>query len=122
MDAITINNKQYPYHVGWNLLRKVSAANRGIGMREMLQKLASDIEFSLTFYHMAMREGARKEKKEFTLSIEECVDLLDDDPDGFAKVMESTLKQVQMMMGIEDDEVDDNAQEDPEKNEQTPGQ
>lgn len=118
METITINRKQYPFHVGWNLLRKVSAANKGMSMRDMIAKLASDIEFSLTFYHMAMREGARKAKQDFNLSIEECVDMLDDDPDAFVKMMEQTLKQVQMMMGVDEE---DDAQEDAEKNEPAPG-
>jgi hypothetical protein len=119
MNEITINKKQYPFHVGWNLLRKVSAANNGMSMRDMIQKLANDIEFSLSFYHMAMREGARKSSKEFTLSIDECVDMLDDDPKAFVTMMEQTLKQVQMMMGV--DEGDDDKQEGAEKNEQAPG-
>lgn len=116
MNEITINGKAYPFHVGWNLLRKVSAANKGMSMREMIGKLADDIEFSLTFYHMAMREGARKAKQEFKISIEEFVDLLDDDPNAFVNIMEQTLKQVQMMMGV--DEEDD--QEDAAKNGQAP--
>lgn len=80
IDIITTGGKEYYIRFGFNALRIFSNENN-MSLTDM-DKLGQEISLqqTLSLIHVGFREGHRKMKLPFELTIDDVADLLDDDP------------------------------------------
>ena len=88
IDIITTGGKEYYIRFGFNALRIFSNENN-LSLSDM-DKLGNEISLqqTLSLIHVGFREGSRKMKQEFTMSIDDVADLLDNDPTIMQRCME----------------------------------
>ena len=76
---ILVNGKQYPVKYGFNALRLFSNET-GIGLNELTQLQDSmSIDHAIALIWAGLKDGARVEKIEFEMSMDDVADLLDED-------------------------------------------
>ena len=93
MRTIKISSKDWPLSFGNNFYRKLEN-DFNIAMTEiesLMQK--KPIDTFIKMIYVSLSEGARLDKKEFTLSIDDVADLTDDESDVFNTFSEM-LKEV----------------------------
>jgi len=79
IEFIEINSKRYPVRFGFNALREFTAIT-GITLNElpnMQENITLDHAIKLVW--CGFKDGARKEKMPFGLSVDDVADFLDDD-------------------------------------------
>ena len=76
---IVVNSNQYPVKYGFNALRLFSNQT-GIGLDELAQLQDSmSIDYAIALIWAGLKDGARVEKIEFNMTIDDVADLLDED-------------------------------------------
>jgi ABC-type transporter Mla subunit MlaD len=85
---IQINGKAYPVSFGFAALMTFTDAT-GLTLSD-LDQLGENMGLSSAVAMMwaGLKDGARKEKQPFSLSLEDVADLLDGDQDALARVLE----------------------------------
>ncbi len=83
-----------PVKYGWNALA-IFGDMTGSGLND-LDKFEKNMTFSevIVLIYAGLKEGARKEKKEFTLTIEDIGDFLDEDTDKVKEFIEVFTSQM----------------------------
>ena len=87
-EIVIINKKDYPVRFGMNALRLFcKETNRKL---TDLDKLGQDLSLDDACFLIkaGLTDGARKAGKEFSLSVDDIADILDDDFDALQKVMD----------------------------------
>ena len=81
MQYIEFGGEKRPVKYGWNALA-IFGDMTGSGLND-LGKFETEMTFSevLAFIYAGLKEGARAEKKEFNLAVEDIGDFLDNDTD-----------------------------------------
>ena len=81
MKQIEFGGKSRPVKYGWNALSTFGEMT-GTGLND-LSKFETEMTFKevLVLIYAGLKEGARAEKKEFTLSLEDIGDFLDEETD-----------------------------------------
>jgi len=78
-NQIFINGTEHPVKYGFNALRLFSNQT-GIGLNELAQLSDSmSIDHAIALIWAGLKDGARVEKIEFTMTMDDVADLLDDD-------------------------------------------
>lgn len=87
-EHIEIAGKSYPIKYGFNALR-IFTAQTGISFQE-IGNLSEGItlEQAICLMYAGLKDGARVEKAEFTMTIDDISDLLDEDQEALNKCME----------------------------------
>ena len=76
---IKVNDKQYPVKYGFNALRLFSNQT-GIGLDELAKLQDSmSIAYAIALIWAGLKDGARVEKVEFEMTMDDVADLLDED-------------------------------------------
>ena len=90
--TININGESYPLRYGFAALMTFSKKT-GINLEE-LEALSEGIDLytAVALLWSGLKDGARKEKKQFNLSVEDIADLLDDDVDVLTTALELFAK------------------------------
>ena len=85
---VQINGKGYPVSFGFAALMTFTDQT-GLSLNE-LDKLGDNMALSdaLAMMWAGLKDGARKEKQAFSLTIEDVADMLDDDQEALGKVLE----------------------------------
>lgn len=88
IDIITTGGKEYYIRFGFNALRLFSNENN-LSLADM-DKLGQEISLqqTLSLIHVGFREGARKMKQNFDMTIDDVADLLDNDATVMQRAME----------------------------------
>jgi len=77
---ILVNGTEHPVKYGFNALRLFSNET-GIGLDELSQlENKMSIDHAIALIWAGMKDGARVEKIDFTMTLDDVADLLDDDP------------------------------------------
>ena len=86
--TININGESYPVRFGFAALMTFSKKT-GIKLED-LDELSEGIDLytAVALLWAGLKDGARKEKKQFTLSVEDIADLLDDDVEVLTTALE----------------------------------
>jgi hypothetical protein len=87
-EHIEIAGKTYPVKYGFNALRIFTSLS-GVKLQDMGQ-LSTEINLEQAIFLMyaGLKDGARAEKINFTLSVDDVADLLDQDQEALNKCME----------------------------------
>jgi len=79
-NQILINGTEHPVKYGFNALRLFSNQT-GIGLDELSQlENKMSIDHAIALIWAGLKDGARVQKIEFTMTMDDVADLLDDDP------------------------------------------
>lgn len=77
---ILINGTEHPVKYGFNALRLFSNET-GVGLDELSKlETSMSIDYAITLIWAGLKDGARVQKQEFTMTLDDVADLLDDDP------------------------------------------
>jgi hypothetical protein len=77
---ILVNGTEHPVKYGFNALRLFSNET-GIGLDELSQlENKMSIDHAIALIWAGMKDGARVQKIDFTMTLDDVADLLDDDP------------------------------------------
>ncbi len=87
MQEITINNTVYPLHFSFAAFHNFGQLT-GLSLQQ-LENMAESMSFDhvLKLIWCGLKAGARKAGREFTLTEEDVINLLDDDPTAMATIM-----------------------------------
>lgn len=87
-EHIEIARKTYPVKYGFNALRIFTSLS-GVKLQDMGQ-LSTEINLEQAIFLMyaGLKDGARAEKINFTLSVDDVADLLDQDQEALNRCME----------------------------------
>ena len=88
-EHIEIAGKKYPVKYGFNALR-IFTVETGISF-QYIGKLGDGItlEQAICLMYAGLKDGARVEKVDFTMSMDDVADLLDQDQEALNKCMEA---------------------------------
>jgi hypothetical protein len=93
IEYIEVNGNRYPVRFGFNALREFASIT-GTTLSE-LQHLQKNItlDHAIKLVYCGFKDGARKDKMPFSMSVEDIADLLDEDSSILEKAFETFNKQ-----------------------------
>lgn len=93
VEFIEINGKRYPVRFGFNALREFTAiTGTTLGELQNLQNTIT-LDHAIKLVWCGFKDGARKEKMPFSLSVDDVADFLDDDNSILERAFDTFNKQ-----------------------------
>jgi hypothetical protein len=106
-EFITVNKIDYPILFGWNAIRKFSEQS-GLNIKSLETAIETGMNYTFLAIYIGIEEGCRIEKKPFKLSIDDFVDMFDQDPNAIKDAIKKLMQSMQMIMAkIDSDEKTD---------------
>ncbi len=96
-EFITVNKKDYPILFGWNAIRKFSEQS-GLTIKSLEKAIESGMNYTFLAIYIGIEEGHRAEKKPFELTIDDFVDMFDQDPNAIKDAIKKLMQSMQMIM------------------------